>query len=69
MREVEMKLSRFQKKFLEMSDEPIVILTTGVGAGKSKVAALWVVMEATKKKTRIIAAAQNYRALRRGVVS
>lgn len=57
------KLSKFQQKFLEMADEPIVILTTGVGAGKSRVAALWTVFEAIKKKTRIIAAAQNYRAL------
>lgn len=63
MREVEMKLSSFQKKFLEMADEPIVILTTGVGAGKSRVAALWAVLETTKTKCRIIAAAQNYRAL------
>lgn len=63
MTEITMKLSKFQKKFIEMSDEPIVILTTGVGAGKSRVAALWSVMEAAKTKCRLIAAAQNYRAL------
>lgn len=63
VKDIKITLSKFQKKFLDMADEPIVILTTGVGAGKSRVAALWVVMEAAKKKTRIIAAAQNYRAL------
>lgn len=62
-KEIEFKLSQFQKKFLDMKDEPIVILTTGVGAGKSRVAALWLVFEATQNKCRIIAAAQNYRAL------
>lgn len=63
MEKITVKLSKFQKKFIEMSEEPLVILTTGVGAGKSRVAALWTVMEATNKKCRIIAAAQNYRAL------
>ena len=61
--EVEIKTSKFQKEFLERSEEPILILTTGVGAGKSRVAALWTIFEATKSKCRIIAAAQNYRAL------
>lgn len=56
-------VSAFQRKFLSYSKEPTVILTTGVGAGKSRVAALWVVLEATQNKSRIIAAAQNYRAL------
>lgn len=62
-KEITFKLSKFQQQFLEMKDEPIVILTTGVGAGKSRVAALWIVKEATDCKCRIIAAAQNYRAL------
>lgn len=61
--EVEIKTSKFQKEFLERSEESILILTTGVGAGKSRVAALWTIFEATKSKCRIIAAAQNYRAL------
>ena len=56
-------VSAFQRKFLSYSKEPTVVLTTGVGAGKSRVAALWVVLEATQNKSRIIAAAQNYRAL------
>lgn len=62
-REVTLKLSKFQQQFINMSDEPIVILTTGVGAGKSRVAAIWAVMEATKQTCRLIAAAQNYSAL------
>lgn len=60
---IKLKYSSFQKKFLQMSDEALLILTTGVGAGKSRVAAMWIVFEAIKKKTRMIAAAQNYRAL------
>jgi hypothetical protein len=60
---IKLKYSSFQKRFLSLSDEPLLILTTGVGAGKSRVAAMWVVFEAIKKKTRMIAAAQNYRAL------
>ena len=62
-REVTLKLSKFQQQFINMADEPIVILTAGVGAGKSRVAAIWAVMEATKQTCRLIAAAQNYSAL------
>lgn len=62
-KKITLKYSTFQKKFLEMSEEPLLILTTGVGAGKSRAAAMWVVFTAMKKKTRMIAAAQNYRAL------
>lgn len=61
--EITLKLSKFQEQFIKMADEPIVILTTGVGAGKTRIAAVWTVMEAIKKKCRTIAAAQNYRAL------
>ena len=61
--EITLKLSKFQEQFIKMADEPIVILTTGVGAGKTRIAAVWTVMEAIKKKCRTIAAAQNDRAL------
>lgn len=61
--EVNIKLSPFQKDFLDRKEENLLILVTGVGAGKTRVAALWVVFEAIQKKTRIIAAAQNYKAL------
>lgn len=62
-KEVNIKLSPFQKDFLDRSDEDLLILVTGVGAGKTRAAALWAVYVATQKKTRIIAAAQNHKAL------
>lgn len=62
-KEVKIKLSPFQKDFLDRADENLLILVTGVGAGKTRAAALWVVYVGTQKKTRIIAAAQNFKAL------
>ena len=59
----ELKLSHFQKEFIDRSDDPLLVLATGVSAGKSKVAGLWCVLETIKKPCRIIAAAQNFKAL------
>ena len=59
----EVKLSHFQKEFIDRSDDPLLVLATGVSAGKSKVAGLWCVFETIKKQCRIIASAQNFKAL------
>ena len=59
----EVKLSKFQKEFIKRSDEDLLILATGISAGKSKVAGLWCVLETLNNSCRIIAAAQTYRAL------
>lgn len=56
------QLSPFQIEFMRRADEPLVILQTGVGAGKSRALAWWCVYQA-KKGRRILAVAQNYRAL------
>lgn len=56
------ELSPFQVEFMRRKDEPLVILQTGVGAGKSRALAWWCVYQA-KKGRRILAVAQNYRAL------
>lgn len=47
---------------MRRKDEPLCILQTGVGAGKSRALAWWCVYQA-KKGRRILAVAQNYRAL------
>lgn len=56
------KLSPFQVEFMRRKDLPLVILQTGVGAGKSRALAWWCVYRAMKGE-RILAVAQNYRAL------
>lgn len=56
------KLSPFQVEFMRRADEPLVILQTGVGAGKSRALAWWTIYQAMKGR-RILAVAQNYRAL------
>lgn len=60
---IDVKLSKFQREFISRSDEDLLVLATGISAGKSKVAGLWVVLETLKKQCRIIAAAQSFKAL------
>lgn len=62
MQERNVELSPFQVEFLRRKDEPLVILQTGVGAGKSRALAHWCVYTA-RKGYRILAVAQNYSAL------
>lgn len=59
----EIKLSKFQNEFIRRRDEQLLVLATGISAGKSKVAGLWCVLETIQTKCRIIAAAQNFKAL------
>ena len=56
------ELSPFQVDFMRRKDEPLVILQTGVGAGKSRALAWWCIYRC-KKGERVLAVAQNYRAL------
>ena len=56
------ELSPFQVEFMRRKDVPLVILQTGVGAGKSRALAWWCIYRAMKGE-RILAVAQNYRAL------
>ena len=63
MPQKEVKLSKFQNEFIKRRDEQLLVLATGISAGKSKVAGLWCVLETIQKPCRIIAAAQNFKAL------
>jgi len=56
------RFSPFQDEFLSRLNDPLVILQTGVGAGKSRALAWWLVIQAVSG-LRIIAVAQTYRAL------
>lgn len=56
------ELSPFQVEFMRRKDEPLVILQTGVGAGKSRALAWWCIYRC-KRGERVLAVAQNYRAL------
>lgn len=56
------ELSPFQVEFMRRKDETLVILQTGVGAGKSRALAWWCIYRALLGN-RILAVAQNYRAL------
>lgn len=63
MFQIPLKLSPFQREFLEKSDWPTLSLMTGISAGKTRAAALWSLLQAGNGK-RIICAAQNFRALK-----
>lgn len=63
MQNIEVKLSKFQKEFIDRRDEDLLVLATGISAGKSKVAGLWCVLETIQEKKRIICAAQNFKSL------
>lgn len=62
MANLDVTLSPFQADFLKRAEEPLVILQTGIGAGKSRALAWWLIMRATKGE-RILAIAQTFRAL------
>lgn len=64
MRNIEIALLPYQKQFIERSDEPLLILCTGISAGKTRAAAVWVLLECLKKRSRWIAGAQTFSALK-----
>ena len=69
-RTVGMKLSKWQKKFiLDEFDAPLRIACTGIGAGKSRALAVWIVLQCLKKPgIRGIVIAQIYKTLTRVLV-
>lgn len=63
------ELSKWQKKFLERFDDPLVIACTAISAGKTRILATWLVLQCLKKPgIRGICIAQNYPALTKVLV-
>ena len=60
---VDAPMSQFQLDFLERVNDPLLILQTGVGAGKTRVAA-WTIVLKMLDGWRILAIAQNSKALK-----
>ena len=61
---VNLQLSKWQKEFIEHFDDDLFIVKAGVGAGKSRIMAIWIVLQCMKNPDlRCICIAQNYRAL------
>lgn len=61
---VNLQLSKWQKEFLQHFDDDLFIVKAGVGAGKSRIMAIWIVLQCMKNPNlRCICIAQNYRAL------
>lgn len=60
---IDAPMSKFQLDFLERIDEPLLILQTGVGAGKTRAAA-WAIVLKMLEGWRVLAIAQNAKALK-----
>ena len=60
---VDAPMSGFQLEFLERNNDPLLILQTGVGAGKTRVAA-WSIVLKMLDGWRVLAIAQNSKALK-----
>lgn len=60
---VDAPMSQFQLDFLARQDDPLVILQTGIGAGKTRAAA-WAIVLKMLDGWRILAIAQNSKALK-----
>ena len=60
---VDAPMSQFQLDFLERNNDPLLILQTGVGAGKTRVAA-WCIVLKMLDGWRVLAIAQNSKALK-----
>ena len=67
---IRLKLSKWQKQFtLDEFDAPLRIAVTGIGAGKSRALAIWIVMQCLRKPgIRGIVIAQIYKTLTRVLV-
>ena len=68
--DVKIKLSRWQKRFvIDGFDDPLRIAVTGIGSGKSRALAVWIVLQCLKKPgLRGIVLAQIYKTLTRVLV-
>lgn len=61
---MELKLSQWQKRYIDRFDEDLVIACTAISAGKTRILATWLVLQCLMKPgIRGIMIAQNYRAL------
>lgn len=69
--EVKLKLSKWQKRFvIDGFDDPLRIAVTGIGSGKSRALAVWIVLQCLKKPgLRGIVMAQVYKTLSRVLVT
>lgn len=67
---IKLKLSKWQKRFvLDGFDDPLRIACTGIGAGKSRALAVWIVLQCLRKPgIRGIVIAQIYKTLTRVLV-
>ena len=60
---MELQLSRWQKRFMDRFNDDLTIACTAVSAGKTRVLAMWLVLQCIQKPgIRGIMIAQNYRA-------
>lgn len=68
--EIKLKLSKWQKRFVvDGFDDPLRIAVTGIGSGKSRALAVWIVLQCLKKPgIRGIVLAQIYKTLTRVLV-
>lgn len=68
--DVKLKLSKWQKRFvIDEFDAPLRIAVTGIGSGKSRALAVWIVLQCLKKPgLRGIVLAQIYKTLTRVLV-
>lgn len=65
----EIKLSSWQKQYLDRFDDDLVVACTAISAGKTRILATWLVLQCLKKPgIRGIIIAQNYRALTKVLV-
>lgn len=65
----EIKLSNWQKQYLDRFDDELVVACTAISAGKTRILATWLVLQCLKKPgIRGIIIAQNYRALTKVLV-
>ena len=68
--EIKLKLSKWQKRFVvDGFDDPLRIAVTGIGSGKSRALAVWIVLQCLRKPgLRGIVLAQIYKTLTRVLV-
>ena len=60
-----LKLSTWQEQFLSRFDDPLLIAMTGISAGKTRILAIWIILQSLQKKgLRSIMIAQTYRSLK-----
>lgn len=64
MTTINLKLSRAQAEFMRRSDDPLLIMSTGAGCGKSFIGGLWIITELLKGH-KVLAAAQTHGSLRK----